>query len=364
MRQLSGSSRGSEFLFRSRSAAVSRIAFTLGFFVAIAPAYAQDQSASQISREVKGIFEQATKAVVKVHGIDEHSEIFGTGFFVDPTGTLYTSFSVAGEAGNFTVEFNGKQYPAHQVLADFRSGIAMLKADLATPALPIGNSEQLEVATPVVSIGFPLDLPKTPTFGMIAGFDRKYLGRYFPTTQLRVNLPVQRGEAGAPLLNLKGEVVGILVSSLENNSACYALPINAAEKIRSDYVRFGEVRHGWIGANVTEAATEVEGSRAETTGIVEGTPAAESGMQSGDVVLQIGRTKVREAEDILDASFYITAGETVPITVVRGGKKITFNVQADFHPNSRQRQPPLLASPVSPNRAIPLNLQSAPDSRP
>lgn len=344
---------------------MSRIAFTLGFFAAIAAAYAQDQSANQISREVKGVFEQATKAVVKVHGTDEHSEIFGTGFFVDPTGTLYTSFSVAGEAGNFTVEFNGKQYPAHQVLADFRSGIAMLKADLATPALPIGNSEQLEVATPVVSIGFPLDLPKTPTFGMIAGFDRKYLGRYFPTTQLRVNLPVQRGEAGAPLLNLKGEVVGILVSSLENNSACYALPINAAEKIRSDYVRFGEVRHGWIGANVTEAPTEVEGSRAETTGIVEGTPAAESGMQSGDVVLQIGRTKVREAEDILDASFYITAGDTVPITVVRDGKKITFNVQADVHPASKNapmypdgKQLPMSAA--MPNRGIPLNLPAPP----
>jgi len=53
-----------------------------------------------------------------------------------------------------------------------------------------------------------------------------------------VNLPTQRGEAGAPLLNFKGEVVGILVSSLENNSSCYALPIDAAEKIRNDFVRF------------------------------------------------------------------------------------------------------------------------------
>ena len=61
----------------------------------------------------------------------------------------------------------------------------MLKIDEATPALPIGKSEQLEVATPVVAIGFPLDLPETPNFGMIAGFDRKYLGRYFSTTHMR-----------------------------------------------------------------------------------------------------------------------------------------------------------------------------------
>src|SRR5438045_9600089 len=107
------------------------------------------------------------------------------------------------------------------------------------------------MATPVVWIGYPLDLPETPNFGMIAGFDRKYLGRYFSTTHLRVNLPTQRGEAGAPLLNMKGEVVGILVSSLENNSACYAVPIEAAEQIRSDSVRSGEARHRRVGINVS-----------------------------------------------------------------------------------------------------------------
>src|SRR5438034_26214 len=186
------------------------------------------------------------------------------------------------EAGNFTIEFGGKKYPARQLLADIRSGTAMLKIDAATPALPIGKSEELGVATPVVAIGYPLDLPETPNCGMVAGFDHKCLGRYFSTTHLRVNLPTQRGEAGAPLLNMKGEVVGIVVSSLENNSACYAVPIEAAEKIRSDFVRFGEPRHGWIGINVSEAAQPVEGSRAEMTQIMGGTPAARSGIKSGD----------------------------------------------------------------------------------
>jgi S1-C subfamily serine protease len=359
MRQRSGSNRVPEFL-RARSVAVSRLAFALSVIAIVHLASAQERSATSISREVKDVFERAGKAVVKIHGIDEHSEFFGTGFFVDPTGTLYTSYTVGGgEAGNLKIEFDGKQYPARQVVADERSGVAMLKTDLATPALPIGHSEQLEIATPIVVIGFPLDLPKTPSFGMIAGFDRKYLGRFLSTTHLRVNVPVQRGEAGAPLLNLKGEVVGILVKSLENNSACYALPIDAAEKIRGDFVRFGEVRHGWIGANVSEAATGIEGSRAEITGILD-TPAADSGMKPGDILLQVGRTKVREPEDVLDASFFITAGETVPITVRRGNETLTFNVQADFHPATKSP----VASPFSPNRAIPLNLQSVPERTP
>src|SRR6266852_7815301 len=237
MSRLSDFSRAPAFPFRFQFGSIFSLGLALSLcFAAIPLVYVQEQSATAVSHQVKVIFEHAAKAVVKIHGVDEHCEISGTGFFIDPTGTLYTAYTVGGEAGNFTVEFEGKKYPARQILADIRSGMAMLKVDLATPALPIGKSEQLEVATPVVTVGYPLDLPETPSFGMIAGFDRKYLGRYFSTTHLRVNLPTQRGEAGSPLLNLQGEVIGILVSSLENNSACYALPIDAAEKIRADFV--------------------------------------------------------------------------------------------------------------------------------
>jgi S1-C subfamily serine protease len=355
MSRLSDFRRAPEFPFRFHFVLVLRLGVALSLIAAIPLVCAQEQPATAVSREVKDIFDRAAKAVVKIHGVDEHSEICGTGFFIDPTGTLYTAYTVGGEAGNFTIEFNGKKYPARQVLADIRSGTAMLKVEVASPALPIGKSEGLEVATPVVAVGYPLDLPETPNFGMVAGFDRKYLGRYFSTTHLRLNLPTQRGEAGAPLLNMKGEVVGILVSSLENNSACYAVPIEAAEKIRSDFVRFGEARHGWVGINVSEAPKPVEGSRAEMTQIMKGTPAANSGIKAGDILLQVGRKKVSEPEDVLDASFFITAGDTVPITVVRGNQKLIFDVRADLHPASQRG--PLIASPTM-NQAIPLKLDS------
>jgi len=341
-----------------------KAAVFLGSLFTATSLLAQDQSAISISHEVRDVFERSAKAVVRIHGVDEHSDIYGTGFFVDPTGTLYTSYTVGGEADSFSVQFGGKEYPARQVVADIRSGIAILKIDLVTPMLPIGKSEGLEVATPVVTIGYPLDLPKTPSFGMIAGFDRKYLGRYFSTTHLRVNLPTQRGEAGAPLLNLKGEVVGILVSSLENNSSCYALPIDAAEKIRGDFVRFGEVRHGWIGASVAEAKNTEEGSRAQITEVMSPTTANESALKSGDILLQVGKVKVREPEDVLDASFFITAGNTIPITVMRDGEKLTFNIRAELHPASKNipmlpdgTQLPAAAN-LRPNRAIPLTLDS------
>src|SRR5216117_673499 len=359
MSRLSDFRRAPEFPFRFQFRPIFSLglAFSL-FFATVSLVYAQEQSATAVSHQVKEIFEHAAKAVVKIHGVDEHCEISGTGFFIDPTGTLYTAYTVGGEAGNFSIEFNGKKYPARQLLADIRSGTAMLKIDAVTPAMTIGKSEELEVATPVVAIGYPLDLPETPNCGMIAGFDQKYLGRYFSTTHLRVNLPTQRGEAGAPLFNMKGEVVGIVVSSLENNSSCYAVPIEAAEKIRRDFVRFGEARHGWVGINVTASPKPMEGSRAEMTQIMEGTPAANSGIKPGDILLQVGRKKVTEPEDVLDASFFITAGDVVPITVLRGNQKLTFNVRAGFHPASQHGV--LIASPASPtiNQAIPLKLDS------
>ncbi len=333
-----------------------RIFFALTLCAVTVAAVAQEPSAGTISREVKDVFDRSSKAVVKIRGVDQHGELVGTGFFVDPAGTLYTAYSVGGEADNFTVEFEGKKVPARLMLADLRSGIAILKADIGSPALPIGKSSPLEVATPVLTIGFPLDLPATPSFGMIAGFDRKFLGRYFSTTHLRLNLPTQRGEAGAPLLNFKGEVVGILVSSVDNGSACYALPIDAAEKIRNDFVRFGEARHGWIGIEVTEAEKQVQGSRAEMAQIMDDTPATGSGVQAGDILLQVGAKPIHEPDDVIDASFFITAGDTVPITVLREGEKMTFDINADFHPASHHAP---MAATLTPHQGIPLRLDSS-----
>lgn len=367
MRRLSGSRIRSEFRFLfsvTTPAPLVLLVALLGASLAFAqsnpdPARTPAQSADAISREVKEIFRRSARAVVKIRGTDKHGRLVGTGFFIDPAGTVFTAFAVGSDAEGLTVEFDGKEVPARPVMADRRSGLAILKVDeVPTPALPVGHSKELEVATPVLTVGFPLDLPQTPSFGMIAGFDRKFLGRYFSTTHIRVNLTTQRGEAGAPLLNFKGEVVGMLVSSVDNGAACYALPIDAAEKIRSDYVRFGEARHGWIGVNVARAVAPAEGSVAEFTDIMPGTPAAESGAKPGDILLKVGRTEVHEPEDVIDASFFITAGDKVPITVLRGGKKLTFEVEADFHPAAQR--PPVIASPLSPNQAMPLGMDRTP----
>src|SRR4029078_1267653 len=114
-------------------------------FVTTAATSLAQSSTSSLSREVKEVFDKSATAVVTVRGTDNHGEFAGTGFFIDPAGTLYTAYSVGGDADSLAVDFEGKNYPVRVILTDVRSGIAILKADITTPALPIGKSEQLAV---------------------------------------------------------------------------------------------------------------------------------------------------------------------------------------------------------------------------
>src|SRR6266478_1165059 len=126
------------------------------------------QGLNSISSEVARVFEGAKNAVVRIQAEDEHGMLAGTGFFIDPTGTIMTAYAVGGESRDIIVEFGLNRYPAERLVADPRCGIAILRVTAAnTPWLPVGNSDELKTASPVVTIGYPMDLSATPTFGMI-----------------------------------------------------------------------------------------------------------------------------------------------------------------------------------------------------
>jgi serine protease Do len=152
------------------------------------------------------------------------------------------------------------------------------------------------------------------------------------TTHIRAIVSVEPGFGGAPLMNLKGEAVGIIVSGIEGGGACYALPIEAAEKLRMDYVRFGEPRYGWVGANVEDQNVPGEGLRVRIAELGADSPAAQSGLREGDIVSKIGSAKISTAEDVIDASFFLTAGDRVPVTIERDGHEMSIDVRPVKHP--------------------------------
>ena len=335
----------------SRLLASKLIAFCGALMLsASAPAWA-GPVADSLSNEVRAVFEHCKGAVVKVEATDKTGQLCGTGFFIDPNGTLLTSYSVGGEGRDFVVVLpDNMRLNATLLIADARAGIAMLKAEkvpTGTPFLPMAKPAELAVATPVVAVAYPMDMPLTPTFGMISGLDIKYLGRYFATTHIRASVPVQRGQGGAPLLNMQGEVLGVIISSIDNGSACFAIPSDAVEKVQRDYARYGAVRPGWLGVVVRTAASPSKDSIAEVERLETDAPASKAGLQAGDILLKIGETAIKSPQDVLNASFFLTAGETIPIVVWRGDKELTFQTEPADRSTGEYRIPGLQAIPTS-----------------
>jgi len=308
-----------------------------------------------IQQQIAAVFAKCSGAVVKIQSSDRHGRLSGTGFFVDPNGTIYTSYTVGGESQDIVVVFGDKRFPATRLVSDLRSGIAILKINTETPFLICGKSRDLSVASPVIAIGYPMDLPLTPAFGTVGGFDLKYLGRYFATTHIRTNISVQRGEGGAPLLNLKGEAVGILISRVDAGSAAFVLPIEAAEKVRMDFLRFHEVRPGWIGLNVKEGPETVDGSNVLIDEVKPDSPGAKAGLIPGDILLQIGDHKISSPEDIFDAMFYTTAEDALRLRVARSGKELEFQAQTIAPPDPNHPRIPF-AEPIAGPTPAPLKI--------
>ena len=326
--------------------------FSVVLAFAGAPAAFAGPVADSLSTEVREVFERCKGAVVKVEASDKTGQLCGTGFFIDPNGTLLTSYSVGGESRDFVVITpDNVKTPARLLIADARAGIAMLRAEnvpAGTPFLSMAaKPSELTVATPVVTVAYPMDMPLTPSFGMIAGFDLKYLGRYFATTHIRASVPVQRGQGGAPLLNMQGEVVGVVISSIDNGSACFAIPSDAVEKVHRDYDRYGAVRPGWLGVIVCAAASGTQGSTAEVERLEINAPAIKAGLKPGDILLKIGQTAIKSPQDVLNASFFLTAGENIPIVVWRDGKEVTFQTEPAERSTCEYRIPGLQAIPTS-----------------
>ncbi len=319
-----------------------------GALLGAAQVFSADEDAGKmldaIQQRVLAVLEKGGAAVVRIEATEGRDRVVGTGFFIDPNGTLYTSYSVGGQSQEIIVHFRGERHPATRLISDLRSGIALLKIAAETPFLTFAKARDLALASPIIALGYPRELPLTPSFGIVGGFDLKLGDRYFATTHIRANLPVQRGEGGAPLLNMKGEVVGMLISMLDGGSASFALPIEAAEKVRMDFTRFREAHPGWIGVHVKAADNAVAGSTAQIEEIIPDAPAEKAGLRAGDVLLQIGGRKIAVAEDVLDASFFLTAADDVLVRIVRAGEELEIKLQPGEPPSALRSLLPKIGS--------------------
>jgi serine protease Do len=282
------------------------------------PARATDIFQS-IGEEVSALFDKAKASVVQVQSGDGDVMLSGTGFFIDDKGTVLTSSTIIGNNTSVRVSVNGDFQPARIVGNDPRSGLAELQvADDGSPGLPLGESTDMKTGYAVITIGYPLNLPAAPSQGLVSGFDVRYMNQFFATTHIHASVPISPGQVGGPLLNTKGEVVGLVVPSPDDGRSIYALPVEAINKILGDFSQYGCAKHGWVGVDVVEVPdTNHDGRCVRVVRTVPGTPASESGILPGDTVMRIDSREVYRPADVMDASFFSHVGGQMTVVVRR-----------------------------------------------
>ena len=336
--------------FRSRTHAVAHAAIML---LATSPLSQAGSVLDAIGEEVSAIYEQSKDCVVRVKAEPdaEGGTRMGSGFFIDESGKLLTTATVACKSKRVWIEWNDERFPVEIVGSDQRANLALLRVagnenpPRRFPALRLGDSRMLKIGTVVVAMGNPFDLAPSPSFGIVEGFDLHQLTRLFTTSHIRTDIPLSPGESGGPLLNSRGEAVGILVAVSEQSFPSYALPIHAVQRLLPDFEEHGKARYGWLGLGVLEcpleeAAPDKTARCIKVQQVFSNTPAARVGIQPGDHIVKMAGTPIHHLSDMVNVSFQAHVGDRLELQIRRADVLTNFVVEVVERP-SKKRGPKL-----------------------
>lgn len=272
---------------------------------------------------------------------DFHTEGSGTGFIVDPNGYIITNNHVVEKANRIKVRLSGDDtdYRARVVGFDPETDVAVLKIDAKHPLRPvqIGNSDAIEVGDWVIAIGSPFGLQASVTAGIISAKDRDVSGQEFERF-LQTDAAINPGNSGGPLLNVRGEVIGVNTMIATRSGAYegigFALPSNTVVKVYNDIIRNGRVIRGSIGITWTPGPSQTDALEAfgMTHGVIvdevaKGGPAAKAGMKPDDIILAMNAKPVKNGDTLVNQVADMPVGSTASFTVDRDGKRLNLNVK-------------------------------------
>lgn len=256
----------------------------------------------------------------------------GSGFIVSSDGYILTNEHVISGADTIEVTLSSRDqpYPARLVGSDHDLDLAVLKIDAdGLPALPLGNSDSIRAGDWAIAIGNPYGLDHTVTIGVISAKgrpitieDRQY------RNLLQTDASINPGNSGGPLLNLKGEVIGINTAiNAQAQGIGFAIPSSTVQAVFDDLVHKGGVDHAWLGVYlqpVTQEIAQYFGLQNETgaliASVVNGGPAAQAGLQRGDIVVQFNSSDVSTPANLIDLVSKTGIGSQVEIKFIRGGE--------------------------------------------
>jgi S1-C subfamily serine protease len=316
--------------------------------------------------DVSDVYERVSPAVVNItfsarardaFGQARQAEGTGSGFIIDDKGHVVTNHHVAGGANRLDITLaDNTSYAADLVARDQANDLALLKINAPPERLReltiarLGDSDALRVGQAVIAIGNPFGLERSASFGIVSSVGRTRPGeaQRLISNMIQTDAAINPGNSGGPLLNVRGEVIGINeqieAPTRGNVGVGFAIPVNTLKRYLPDLLAGREPRHAYIGiAGAPLTPTMAEGIRAPVTQgvilatVVPGGPAARAGLRgaqrgdpaTGDIIVAIDGHATRSVEDVAAYIDSKEPGDTVRVSYVRGSQTADATVTLD-----------------------------------
>jgi serine protease Do len=302
----------------------------------------------------------------------------GSGFIIDKDGTILTNYHVVGEAEKISVTLSdGKNLDAKVIGKDQKTDIAVIKIDAGRdlPAVTLGDSDRLEVGEWVVAIGNPFGLDHTVTSGIVSAKGRQ-IGAGPYDNFIQTDASINPGNSGGPLINLRGEVVGINTAIFSqtggNIGIGFAIPTNSVRDLLPQLKDKGRVVRGYLGTTVQKITPEIanslgvkEAGGALVADVVRGSPADKAGIKAGDVIVEFDRKPIKDSADLPPVVARVSPGTTVQVKIQREGREVSLPLTVgelkdqEVVASSQESDLGLSVQPVTPDVAQGLGLEHA-----
>ncbi len=260
----------------------------------------------------------------------------GTGMIIDQQGHILTNYHVAGGATKIEVVlWNGQKYEAKLVGGDPKTDLAvvLIPTKEKLPFVKFGDSDKIEVGEWVVAIGAPRGLDQTVTQGIISAKHRT--GITDPSSYqdfLQTDAAINPGNSGGPLVNLRGEVIGVNSAIVSESGGFegigFAIPSNIALNIGKTLISKGKIERGWLGVSVEDLSYEKAKAAglsspkgASVVDVMKGSPAERAGLRKGDIIIAYDDKDVFDAGTLRNRVAMTPIGRSVKIAVLRDGKR-------------------------------------------
>jgi serine protease Do len=260
----------------------------------------------------------------------------GSGFVIDREGYILTNNHVVEKASSIKVKLSDeKEYDAKIIGRDPKTDIALIKIDVNhdLPSATFGDSDKLEVGDWVVAIGNPFGLEHTVTAGIVSAKGR-VIGAGPYDDFIQTDASINPGNSGGPLLNLKGEVVGINTAIVSSGQGIgFAIPINVVQDLLSQLKSKGKVARGWLGVVIQKITPEIaknfklkELEGALVSDVAEDGPAEKAGIKRGDVIISYNGKNIKDSEMLPRVVATTEIGKKVKVGIIRDGKPLGIEV--------------------------------------